>query len=374
MASHIWGSRRVVLLLISAALLLSLSRPATAQLQFSSADGKQSFKIGVLGQLQLEEIDNTDNKTKADNIFLRRIRLLGNYKLSDQLTVFFDTDAPNLGKGNADGSKNNADLFIQDFIVTYAFSKQFQLDGGMLLTGQTYNHLQSAASLLAVDYGPYTFVESVPTTSRTGRDYGVQARGYLADDHLEYRAGVFQGVRGVNNTNAFRYAGRVAYYVFGPETTYFYRGTSLGKTQTLSIGGSFDRQNGDLTGGGSATYKNYGADLFWDQPIAGGNGFTLQGDYNSIDGDLFIKTLPKQKNTMIEAGFYFAGAKIMPYVQWARQDFDLVTLLDEKRTQGGLAFWFNGHNSNLKLAYTTIDRDRSKKRSQFQVQYQVFAF
>lgn len=373
MASHFWGSRRVVLL-ISAALLLLLSRPAKAQLQFSSADGKQSFKIGILGQLQLEEIDNTDNKTKADNIFLRRIRLMGNYTLSKQLTVFFDTDAPNLGKGNADGSKNNADMFIQDFIVTYAFSKEFQLDGGMLLLGQTYNHLQSAASLMALDYGPYTFNESTPTTSRTGRDYGAQARGYLADDHLEYRAGVFQGVRGVNNTNAFRYAGRLAWYVFGPETTYFYRGTSLGKTQTLSIGGSFDRQNGDLTGGGSATYKNYGADLFWDQPIAGGNGFTLQGDYNSVDGDLFIKTLPKQKNTMVEAGFYFAGAKLMPYVQWARQDLDLTTLLDEKRTQGGLAFWFNGHNSNLKLAYTTIDRDRSKKRSQFQVQYQVFAF
>ena len=186
MASHFWGSRRVVLL-ISAALLFSLSRPATAQLQFSSADGKQSFKIGVLGQLQLEEIDNTDNKTKADNIFLRRIRLLGNFTFSKQLTVFFDTDAPNLGKGNPDGSKNNADMFIQDFIVTYAFSKQFQLDGGMLLMAQTYNHNQSAASLLAIDYGPYTFIESVPTTSRTGRDYGVQARGYLADDHLEPR-------------------------------------------------------------------------------------------------------------------------------------------------------------------------------------------
>jgi hypothetical protein len=354
--------------------VFAASAPAAAQIQMTSADGKQSFKIGILGQVQLESIDNATTDNKADNIFLRRIRLLGNFTLSKQLTVFFDTDAPNLGKGNADGSKNNADMFIQDFIVTYAFSKQFQLDGGMLLMAQTYNHNQSAASLLALDYGPYTFNESVPTTSRTGRDYGVQARGYLADDHLEYRAGVFQGVRGLNNTNAFRYHGRLAYYVFGPETTYFYRGTSLGKTQTLSIGGSVDRQNGDLVGGGSATYKNYGADLFWDQPIAGGDGFTLQADYNSIDGDIFIPTLPKQKNTMLEAGYYFHGAKLMPYIQLARQDFDAVTRPDEKRTQGGLAFWFAGHNSNLKLAYTKIDRDRSKKRNQFQVQYQVFQF
>ena len=354
-----------VAVLVAAALLAAFARPATAQIQMTSADGKQSFKIGVLGQLQLESIDNTTGNDKADNIFLRRIRLLGNFKLSDQLTVFFDTDAPNLGKGNADGSKNNADLFLQDFIVTYAFSKEFQLDGGMLLTAQSYNHNQSAASLLAVDYGPYTFIESVPTTSRTGRDYGVQARGYRGGDHLEYRAGVFQGLRGVNNTNSFRYAGRIAYYVFGPETTYFYRGTSLGKTQTLSIGGSFDKQE---------DYKNYGADLFWDQPIAGGDGLTVQADYNKIDGDVFIPALPKQTDTMVEAGYYFHTIKLMPYIQLARQDFDAASRLDEKRTQGGVAFWFAGHNSNLKLAYTTIDRDRSKKRNQFQVQYQVFAF
>jgi len=351
---------------LAAAFLAVAARPAAAQLQFSSADGKQSFKIGVLGQLQAEKIDNADLKEdSSNNLFLRRLRLLGNFKLSDALTVYFDTDVPNLGKGNPDGTKNNADLFIQDFIVTYTFSKAFQLDGGMLLMAQTYNHQQSAASLMALDFGPYTFVESVPTTSRTGRDYGVQARGYLGDDHLEYRAGVFQGVRGVNNTNSFRYAGRLAYYVFGPETTYFYRGTSLGKTQTLSIGGSFDRQQ---------DYKSYGADLFWDQPIAGGDGLTLQADYQKLDGDVFIPGLPKQTNAMVEVGYYLHAIHLQPYVQFARQDFDAFLRPDEKRTQGGLAYYFNGHNSNLKLALTKIDKDGAKKRNQVQLQYQVFAF
>ena len=64
----------------------------------------------------------------------------------------------------------------------------------------------------------------------------------------------------------------------------------------------------------------------------------------------------------------------MPYIQLARQDFDAATRPDEKRTQGGVAFWFAGHNSNLKLAWTKIDRDKSKRRNQLQVQYQVFAF
>jgi hypothetical protein len=342
------------------------ARPVKAQLQFNSADGKQSFKIGVLGQLQAESIENGNAADdSANNLFLRRLRLLGNFKLSDKLTVFFDTDSPNLGKGNPDGSKNTGDVFIQDFVATYTFSKEFQLDGGMLLMAQSYNHNQSAATLLAVDYGPYTFVESVPTTSRTGRDYGVQARGYLGGDHLEYRAGLFQGVRGVNNSNSFRYAGRLAYYVFGPETTYFYRGTSLGKTQTLSIGGSFDRQE---------DYDSFGADLFWDQPIAGGDGLTVQADFNQVDGDVFLPALPKQRDGMIEVGYYFHTIKLMPYVQLAHQDFDAAARPDEKRAQAGLAFFFGGHNSNLKLAWTKIDRDGASKRNQYQLQYQVFQF
>ncbi len=222
MASRSQSSGCFAALLVASLVAAVSPRPATAQLQFSSADGKQSFKIGILGQLQAESIETGNAQDdSANNLFLRRLRLLGNFKLSDQLTVFFDTDSPNLGKGSPDGSKNNADIFIQDFVVTYAFRKEFQLDGGMLLMAQSYNHNQSAATLLALDYGPYTFVESVPTTARTGRDYGLQARGYLGGDHLEYRAGVFQGVRGVNNTNSFRYAGRLAYYVFGPQIDLF---------------------------------------------------------------------------------------------------------------------------------------------------------
>ena len=60
---------------------------------------------------------------------------------------------------------------------------------------------------------------------------------------------------------------------------------------------------------------------------------------------------------MVEVGYYFHTIKLMPYIQFARQDFDAAARPDEKRAQAGLAFWFAGHNSNLKLAWTKIDRD-----------------
>lgn len=365
MAGRSQGPGWLPALLATSIAVLALSHPAFAQFQITTPDGKSSFKIGVLGQIQAESIETADAQDSSNNLFLRRLRLLGNFTVGSKLTVFFDTDSPNLGKGNPDGSKNNADIFIQDFVVTYAFSKAFQLDGGMMLLGQTYNHLQSAATLMAVDYGPYTFNESTPTTSRTGRDYGVEARGYLADDHLEYRAGVFQGLRGVNNTNPFRYAGRLVYYAFGPQTAYFYRGTSLGKTQSLAIGAAFDHQK---------DYDSVGGDLFWDQPVAGGDGVTVQVDYQKLDGDVFITALPKQTNSMLEAGYYFHNIHLQPYVQLARQDFDAAFRPDEKRTQLGLGYYFSGHNSNLKFAWTKIDRDGAKKRNQYVLQYQVYQF
>ena len=76
--------------------------------------------------------------------------------------MFVETDSPNLGKSSNAGVKDANDMFIQDFAATYKVSQRFMLDAGLLLMEQSYNHNQSAATLLSTDYGPYTFVESGP--------------------------------------------------------------------------------------------------------------------------------------------------------------------------------------------------------------------
>ncbi len=353
------------LALATAGALLVAATPAAAQLSWKSADEKLAFKIGILGQLSAEQADVAGTSDTATNLFLRRARILMSFTLGDKLSIFLETDSPNLGKSNNAGVKDSGDVFLQDFVATYKFSPAFQLDGGMLLPAVSYNHTQSAASLLAIDYGPYSFVESGPLTARVGRDYGLRARGYLADNHLEYRAGVYQGARGVNASNNLRYVGRLMYSFFTPQVGLFYRGTSLGKTKTLSIGGSYDSQE---------DYTSTAFDLFWDQPVGGGNGFVLQGDYVNADGDVFLTSLPKQTNTLVEAGFYIAAAKLQPFVQLASQDFDDPTRVDEDRTTIGLAYYASGHNNNFKISYTKIDPKVGKARDQFNLQWQVFQF
>jgi hypothetical protein len=345
--------------------VVATAGPASAQLQWTSKDEKQTFKIGLLGQAMAESADVAGTQDTASNLFLRRARILMSFTLSDKLAIFLETDSPNLGKAATTGAKDAGDVYLQDFVATWKFSGTFQLDAGMLLPEPSYNHNQSAATLLATDYGPYTFVESAPITARVGRDYGLRARGYAAENHLEYRFGVYQGSRGANAKNDFRYTGRLMYSFFTPQVGLFYRGTSLGKTRTLSIGASYDQQE---------EYDSFGADLFFDQPFGTGNAVVLQADVSNVDGDTFLSSLPKQTDILLEAGVFLAAAKIQPFVQYASQDFDAAARIDETRLTVGLGYFIAGHNNNVKLSYTRIEPDHGDTRDQINLQWQIFQF
>lgn len=73
--------------------------------QINSADGKSSIWFGFLGQGQAEMIKNKSGKGNSQDLYLRRFRLIAGGKVTDKLSFFIDTDAPNLGKGNATGVK-----------------------------------------------------------------------------------------------------------------------------------------------------------------------------------------------------------------------------------------------------------------------------
>lgn len=107
--------------------------------------------------------------------------------------------------------------------------------------------------------------------------------------------------------------------------------------------------------------------VFFDQPVRGGDGFTLQAGFTHWDGGTFLSAIPKQNTTLVETGYYFRKARLQPYLQYARQHRSTA---DEQRPQVGLGYYFVGHNSNLKLAYTRIDKRGAKKRNQVQLQYQ----
>jgi phosphate-selective porin OprO/OprP len=352
------------------ALVLSvvLAAPAFAQWQITSPDGQSSLKLGYLlqGRGEWERIGTDSDATTSQNLYLRRIRLLFGGKINDRLSFFAETDAPNWGKADTTGLKAEPDVYLQDFMATWTVKDALLLDFGLLLTPGAYNHLQSAASLLALDYGPYTFVESVPLKARIGRDVGVQARGVVFGKHVEYRAALLQGVRGRFAQNSFRTAGHLSFTPFEAANSLFYSGTSLGKKKALTVGLGADAQQ---------DYRAYFGDACVDYPLASGEAVTLQGNYATYDGGDFLgSALYRQHTYMIEAGLTFVAQKITPFVQVSGRTYDDHEGRNEQGLQFGVAYWLDGHKSNVKAGYTLLKRDGSADHALFTVQCQAFSF
>ncbi|MEX1311041.1 MAG: porin [Candidatus Sulfomarinibacteraceae bacterium] len=355
----------MTIVLVAAALLMAVATPADAQWAIESKDGKSSIKFGFLVQGWAETLEHPDGEDSANNLYFRRLRLLAGGKITDKFTFFMETDSPNLGKGNPDGTKQRSDVYIQDFVLSYKFADAITLDGGLILIPTCYNCTQSAASLLPVDYGAFSFLSSAPTTANVGRDYGLLARGYLVNDRLEYRAGVFQGKRDEDASNAFRYVGRVMWNFFEPQKGLFYVGSSLGKKKLLSIGASYDTQD---------DYSTYAFDIFFDYPLFDSDGLTLQADWVHYDGGDFLTSLPETDAYLFEAAYYFGKVKLAPFVQYIVRDPADEASPKQTNWQGGLAYYPMGQRLTVKLGLGQLELDGAPSRFRGILQVQVFMF
>jgi hypothetical protein len=361
--------RRVVAtVLVGAAIAALPARPASAQWQIDSKDGKTNIKFGFLAQPQFEALDTADGTDTSKNFYLRRIRIVFGGKVADKWTFFFETDSPNVGKATtASGVKDTGTIYIQDAYFTYNYSDAFKVDTGMILIPLGHNHNQSAATLLPVDYGPYSFTENGPIGARVGRDYGVQFRGYPLKQHLEYRLGVFSGLRGTNATNEVRVAGRAVWYPFAADTGFFYSGTFQGSKRVLGIGGGFDTQE---------EYHSYAADVFFEQPInKGEQGFTTQFNWMRFHGGTFLGTsLPQQDSYEFEAAFHVLKGRVSPLVQYSKRTFENPVTPRQSAWQAGVAYWMAGHQRNIKFTAGQQRTDGQPNRMQVLAQLQLFYF
>ncbi len=366
--------RKAFLVTLATILVVALRvTPASAQWLLESKDQQSNIRIGFLAQPQLESLQTPDKMGRSTNLFLRRFRVLFGGKVTDKWTFFFETDSPNLGKANPDkaanptGAKDAGTIYLQDAFVTYNYSNDVKIDTGLILLGLSHNHLQSAATLLPVDYGPYTFLESTPLGERVGRDYGIQLRGYPINQHVEYRVGVWQGMRGVEAVNTLRMTGRVVIYpVTTAPTGFFYEGTYQGSKQMVAIGAGFDVQK---------DYSMFGTDVFIEQPFNGGEqGFTFQADWNRMDGGLLAPSLAKQDAYLVEAGAHFGKGKLSPFLQYAGRSFDIKTTPNQNSLQVGLAYWLQGPYRNIKVSVGRLHVNGQPDRLQVLAQLQLFYF
>ncbi len=348
-------------LVVGAGLLAAL--PVAAQgLALKASDA--TLKFGFLFQPQYEAAGNPTLDGTSQNLFMRRMRLymVGSY--GDKWGIWIDTDSPNMGKSNPDGSRVNmspsGNLVLQDAYITYNFTPNLHLDAGLTIPPLSHQGNQGATSLLSVDYGAYDFLNNAGLANNTIRDTGLLLRG-LAWNHLDYRVSVMQGKRvpelanapnpvldHVASNNAMRVSGRVQYNFFDAEATAnaYYAGTYFGTKRIFSVGIGHDRQD---------DYKATAMDVFFDWPV-GSDSVTFQADHWNWDGGTWIPTLTKRNTLFSEAGYRFSATELEPFLRYEFQHPDVETKAapKEDRVGGGLIWWIKGHTSNLKVQYLRV--------------------
>jgi hypothetical protein len=357
---HAWSSARVA---AAAGALVLLAATASAQAEIK-VNETTSFRLGALFQPQA---DWTQDATGGyeQNLFLRRARVLLGGQLSRNVTFFLESDNANLGKVVTGTKEISTGFTLQDAFVEWKVADELVLGAGLMFVPLCRNCYESAGTLLPIDYGASSFLESAPTQSAVGRDTGFQARGYLAHNRLEYRVGAFQGARDRVSRNSLRSAGHVQYAFLDTESGFFTTGSYLGKQKVLTIGGGYDVQS---------DYKAFAADAFFDRPVGAAGAVTLQADLIHYDGGRTFD-LPRQNDLLVEAGYLFTKARVMPWVKLEAQRFGSVAPgPDQNRFQGGLSYFHHGQNVNVKAGYGIIDPRVGKSLHLFTVQLQIFYF
>jgi hypothetical protein len=335
-------------------------------------------------QPQFQAAGDLTRDSYTKNIYSRRTRILLGGTLFGQFEYFVETDFANLffannvpGTGDAPATsvKSTPGMNVQDAYGTWKIYGDFaKLDVGYMLPPLAHNALQSAATLLSLDYFAYTFVQGNSFQSSgnpVGRDTGAQLRGLLLDGHVEYRAGLFQGLRNgqtatdVGSRNFFRFTSRLQINLLDAETGFFYAGTYHGAKKVLSIGGSADIQD---------KYKYFAGDAFLDLPVGPVGVVTAQVNLTRLDGGTFIPGLIKRTALMGEAGFLISDLQLSPIVR-VEHRWGSGTLVDETLLSGGIAYWPHGHNVNVKAFYTRVtDKGAVHAANQFNLQGQLFVF
>lgn len=366
----------------------SLVPPATSPLKIEGKDGT-SIRLGVLLQPQFQALNSPNSalNSYSYNLYVRRARVLVGGTLFDKMEFFVETDYPNLFLDSNSGTaadpnfqKSTPGMNVQDAFVTYkAFGDFVKVDAGYMLPPMAHNALQGAGTLYSWDYFGYTFTHNAAFASSgnaVGRDAGVQLRGLVVDKHIEYRVGLFQGLRenqtatDVAARNFFRATGRLQINLLDAETGMFYAGSYLGAKKILSIGGSADIQD---------KYKYFAGDVFVDMPLGPG---VVTGQINLAhwDGGTFIPALIKQTALMGEAGYAIADIRVSPIVRaekrWGTTGATPAeTVADEYRIAGGIAYWPYGHNTNIKAFYTHVKTDGAARGyNQMNLQWQLYVY
>ncbi len=321
------------------------------------------FKFG--GMLQAWADWNQDPVTEGymENLYLRRTRFNIAGKVANGVYFYFQTENANLGKSP---KSLGTGFQVLDAAAEWRIDKAFNIQAGLIYVPDSREALKSSVTNAMLDTSAYATLATAGLQGNSNRDTGVGVRGFVLDDHLEYRVLALQGIRDATSKYAYRYVGRLSYNFFDREmyTPGFtaiqtsYNGTTK---KILAVGTSYDVQR---------DYELYSGDVFLSMPFKTGR-FEFTTWYQSINGGTLTTALPKQNTFTVEAGWYFEAVKTAAWGRYERRQYSANDLKDEKRYMAGMTYYVYGNNLNLKGAYQRLMPNVGTSTNEFTLAIQM---
>jgi hypothetical protein len=312
-------------------------------LAFSRAEGQAiikvndniNFKLGFLLQPQadFQEVVNTKNGPGgfAENLFVRRVRLIVGGQVAKNVFFFFETDNPNLGKAP---KALGAGFQTLDAAAEWRIAKEFNIQAGLIRSPISREGLKSTPTQFMLDFSAYNLPTGTALQNNAERDTGMMFRGYFFCDRLEYRSAILSGFRAANAKNSPRFTERLQYNFFDTEVYNLpsYPGAYLGSKKVLAVGVGYDTQN---------DFRYGSADMYVDIPIPVGS-FESTIQYQYINGGTTLgAALPEQNLFQIEGGVFLKSLKVATIARYEQKAFtaNVNTPKNENRVALGLNYY-----------------------------------
>ncbi len=344
---------------------------------------KDNFKLdaGFWGQAWYQTVGDardTNGDARQDagiyGTLIRRAYLYAKASYSGRLSAFVHLagdrldqdylhDRPSLGLGS------NM-VFRDAWITVNLYKDMLKLQAGRMYVPLTRNYgTTSTKSLLNLDlnWSQGGIRGGIFYPSRIGRDDGVCLWGNLVNDRLQYRFMVAKGIYkdSVNPGDHPRFAGRLSWAFMTPETTWFNKGTYLGKKKVLSVGIGGDYQGGLYLHGRKQDYSAWTMDVHWDQPLGPeGGAITAEAAY------VYINNGPNSLNyTHFVSGsdssiYSFKAGYLLPWhpVPGSFQPnmhFECIAPEGSDATYvfgGGFNYFFHGQANKISIDITGVEQ------------------
>ncbi len=370
---------RVTVVVAAVALLVPMVASAQAIIKVND---NINFRFGFQLQGRADwDQSASGEQPYSQNLYIRRVRFLVAGNVAKDVSFFFETDHPGIGKApNASCTKGMSCGFImQDAFGEWRIANEFILGGGLYVIPFARNELQSTLRYITLDLSPTSIVFAAPTQTSGTRDTGFFARGLLVDGgRLEYRASVTQGVRDAQSRNSFRFTGYLQYNFLEKEGSpnaailgYVFNGTNLGTKKVFGISAGVDSQK---------QYSAYSAATFGTLPVGAGDEVAFLGQWCHYDGGTFVPTLPQQNDYLAELGYYLKAAQIQPFVKYEAQRFSQTDRQggDVDRYALGLNYSVAGQSLKFTAQYQRVEPKTKtptfQSTNQFYLQMQIFYF